>query len=124
MRSAARLLFVLLATVAIGGCFVGEEIDNASNMLGKDKSHQPPAKAGDAKPGDAKPGAKPGEKGTAVASAGDAAKSVVATGKEWWAKATTLGSEESNPEIAGCKLAGRTEFMLRDDCLARGGTPE
>lgn len=119
MRSVTRLLLAAALAAAASGCFVGEEIDNASNMLGKDKSHQQPAKAGDAKPD-----AKKGDKGTAVASAGSAAQGVVATGKEWWAKATTLGSEESNPEIAGCTLGGRLEFMLRDDCLARGGTPQ
>lgn len=119
MPRITRLLSVALVALVASGCFVGEEIDNASNMLGKDKSHLPPAK-----PGEAKPDAAKGEKGTAVASAGDAAKSVVATGKAWWATATTLGSEESDPAIAGCDLKGRNEFMLRDDCLARGGTPQ
>ena len=123
MRSVTRLLLVAVATAAASGCFVGEELDASSNMLGKDKSHQKPAAAGDAKPG-AKPGAKPDEKGTAVASAKGAGAGVVATGKEWWAKATTLGSEEMNGDIAGCKVGGRIEFMLRDDCLARGGVPE
>lgn len=124
MRHVTRLLLAAVALAAASGCFVNEEIDNASNMLGKDKSHQQPAKTGDARPDAPKPGGKPGDKGTAVASAGSAAQGVVATGKEWWAKATTLGSEESNPEIAGCTLGGRLEFMLRDDCLARGGTPQ
>lgn len=126
MRSAARFLIVAVALIAASGCFVGEEIDNASGMLGKDKSHQPPpAKAGAATADASKPGAKPGAQGgSAVAAAGDAGKGVVATGKEWWAKATTLGSEESNADISGCKLGGRIEFMLRDDCLARGGTLE
>jgi hypothetical protein len=118
MRSVTRLLLAAAATLVASGCFVGEEIDNASNMLGKDKSRQKPPAAGEAKPG-----AKP-EAGTAVASAKQAGASVVATGKEWWAKATTLGSEEMSGDIAGCNIGGRTEFMLRDDCLARGGVPE
>jgi len=118
MRSVTRLLLAAAATIAASGCFVGDEIDSASNMLGKDKSRQKAPAAGESKPG-----AKP-EKGTAVASAKDAGKGVVATGKEWWAKATTLGSEEMSGDIAGCRLGGRVEFMLRDDCLARGGVPE
>lgn len=115
MRHVTRLALAALVVITTGGCFVFEEVDSASNMLGKDKSHQPPAKAADAKPDG---------KGTAVAAAGNAAQGVVATGKAWWATATTLGSEESNPEIAGCKVGGHSEFMLRDDCLARGGVPE
>lgn len=45
-------------------------------------------------------------------------------GPSWWATARTLGSEPSDESIASCNLAGRTEFMRRDDCLSRGGRPQ
>jgi hypothetical protein len=45
-----------------------------------------------------------------------------ATRPNWWATAKSLGSEESSAEIVQCSVGNTTQFMGRDDCLARGGS--
>lgn len=121
-RTLARLVAATLMSIALSGCFVLDEMDKA-------KAIDMSAAAGNAP----KPGAKPGEKpaaGAASAPAGKktasaaAAKEPAPQGKSWWETAKTLGSEESTAEIVGCKLGRGTEFMQKDDCLARGGVAE
>jgi hypothetical protein len=112
---------MLIASLLLGaatGCFVGDEIDKASALnngpgAGGPKAPTAPGAAptASARPATAKPG-------TA------AAKPAAPAGKTWWETARSLTSEESDEAIARCELAGRAEFMLRDDCLARGGTPQ
>lgn len=119
VRSVVRSLFVTgLAAglvAAVSGCWVGDEIDKASAM-----SKGPPAAASD-KTGGTAATAKGGAAKPAAPKAGDTA---APSAKSWWQTARTLGSEESEAGIARCDLSGRTEFMLRDDCLARGGVPK
>jgi len=121
VRCVLRSLFVAGLLGAATGCFVGDEIDKASALnngyspaVGK-----PAAAPGVAKPGAAKPAAaKPGAGATA------AAQPAAPSAKSWWQTARTLGSEESDEGITRCELSSRVEFMLRDDCLARGGVPK
>lgn len=115
VRSMLRSLFAAGLVVAASGCWVGDEIDKASEM-----SKGPPAAAGD-KPGAKAATAKGGAAKPAAPKAGDTA---APSAKSWWQTARTLGSEESEAGIARCDLSGRSEFMLRDDCLARGGVPK
>jgi hypothetical protein len=61
--------------------------------------------------------------GDGAAGGGDGAPAVP-SGPSWWQTARTLGSEQKNEDIIACQVGGRTEFMMRDNCLARGGTPE
>ena len=100
----APIVALLLALAALPGCFL-DEIDKSMALYpgGKKQSEQAakaPAPAG-------QPGA-PAEP----------------AGPSWWETAKTLGSEPMDESIAGCQLGGRVEFMLRDDCLARGGSPQ
>ena len=114
VRSVLRSLLAAGLVAAASGCWVGEEIDKASAM-----SKGPPA-AGD-KPAATADAGKGGTAKSAASKPGDAA---APSAKSWWQTARTLGSEESEAGISRCELSGRTEFMLRDDCLARGGAPK
>jgi hypothetical protein len=114
-RSLVRLLIASLLLGAATGCFVGDEIDKAAALNTGSGAAAPAA----AKPGSEKAAAaKPGAGATA------AAKPAAPGGKSWWETARSLTSEESDEAITRCEVAGRTEFMLRDDCLARGGVPK
>ena len=99
MRSARLLALVApLAVLLAGGCFLNE-IDKAQeNLPGVKKD---PPKSEPAKPATSSESNKP----------------------NWWSSAKTLGSEESSVDIAKCELNGQLQFMARDDCLSRGGTP-
>lgn len=111
-RSLARLLIASLLLGAATGCFVADEIDKAAALDNGPGAGAPrAAKAGSPKAAAAKPG-------TGATAAANPA------GKSWWETARSLTSEESDEAIARCELAGRSEFMLRDDCLARGGVPK
>ncbi len=110
-RSLAHLLTASLLLGAATGCFVADEIDKAAALDNGPGAGAPrAAKAGSPKAA----AAKPGTGATAAAPAG----------RSWWETARALTSEESDEAIARCELAGRSEFMLRDDCLARGGVPK
>jgi hypothetical protein len=107
--------------LAAPGCFVFDEIDKAGALDNSFVS------------GGAKPAAAPGGANAAAgksaaakpgAGANAAATPAAPTEKGWWQTARTLGSEDSDAGITRCELSGRTEFMLRDDCLARGGAPK
>jgi hypothetical protein len=114
-KSVARLLVAALVSTATVGCFVGEELDSSSALLGKGVKTAEKQEPGGAKPAD----------GPKVAKAdGGEAPPARPTGAAWWKTATTLGSEESTADIVACKVSGRLEFMQRDDCLSRGGAPE
>ena len=52
-----------------------------------------------------------------------AAKPPAKIGEEWWKSATSLASGEKDPSLTSCRLEGRTQFMRKNDCLARGGRP-
>lgn len=104
-RSVVQALITSLLLGAATGCFVGNELDKAAALNNG--------------PGDAAPRVeKPGSAQAA------APKPAAPAGKSWWETARSLTSEASDAGIARCELAGRTEFMLRDDCLARGGAPK
>lgn len=42
-------------------------------------------------------------------------------GNEWWQSATSITSKEKDPSLVSCRIEGRTQFMRKNDCLARGG---
>jgi hypothetical protein len=122
----ARLLGLGLLVVSLAaapGCFVMDEIESGERQMerygGQFGNRGPEAKGGkatSAKEAQAKPGAAPAAK--------DGAKPPPPTGKTWWQTAKSLAGEESTADVAQCRLGGRVEFMLRDDCLARGGRVE
>ncbi len=93
-----------LASIVGSGCFLGE-IDKSMEQY----------------PGGAAAKAKETPKPQAPAAGPDGAKP---SGPSWWSTARTIGPELQDETITTCALAGRTEFMRRDDCLARGGRPQ
>jgi hypothetical protein len=116
----------LLGGVVGTGCFVTGEIDKG---MAEYDAHRPGAKdsadAARAARGEP-PAPAPGTGGGsgAAAAAGSDGKPAVPSGPSWWQTARTLGSERMNEDIIGCRHGTKLEFMLKDDCLARGGTPE
>jgi hypothetical protein len=113
-----QLAIASLLAIAVTGCFVFDEIDNAG------KFEPPPGSKAVAKSaGAAEPGAEKSKAGATPA--GAAAKPAAPSGDAWWRTASSVTSEESSDSsITSCALGGRTEFMQREDCLARGGKPE
>jgi hypothetical protein len=120
-RWITRLALTASLAIATTGCFALDEMDKSAKL---DNSYSAPGAkvvaktAGAAEPGAAK--AKPG----AAPAANAAAKPASPTGDAWWRTASSVTSEEGDSSITSCALGGRSEFMQRDDCLARGGTPQ
>jgi hypothetical protein len=114
-----ELVMVLALAGILGagleGCYACSEIDKAMQAPGVNqappRSAAAPADAPQAAAAPGQPGAKP------AAPAGP-------IGLDWWKTATTLGQKPSDATIGRCKLGDRVEFMRRDDCTGRGGTPE
>lgn len=105
MRLRPPQLVALLLLAAAPGCFLNEIDKSMENYAGPSKQAKPAPGAPEAPPAAGAAPAKP-------------------AGPSWWETARTLGSEPMDESIAGCQLGGRIEFMLRDDCLARGGQPQ
>ena len=70
----------------------------------------------------AKQKARQAEQGSATAGA-TAENPIVEQTKEWWKRTSSLAPAELESSIVSCRLSGGMQFMSRDDCLARGGTP-
>ena len=115
-----RSLIASLLLVAATGCFVFDEIDNAGTF--KPAGAAPGAKVVAKSAGAAEPAAATPKAGAVPANPG--AKPAAPSGDAWWKSASSLTSEESDGSITRCAVSGRTEFMKRDDCLARGGKPQ
>ena len=115
-----RSVLASLLALAATGCFVADEMDKAAKL---DNSYSAPGAkvvaktAGAADPAAGKP------KAAAPAATADA-KPAAPRGDAWWRTASSVTSEESDGSIAKCNVGGKTEFMQREDCLARGGKPQ
>lgn len=67
---------------------------------------------------------KAAEKAKAKSEATSVEEGAKPSGSSWWETARTIGPELQDETITSCALGGRTEFMRRDNCLARGGRPQ
>ena len=54
----------------------------------------------------------------------DAPNPLVQQSKEWWSTATSFSTKNVNSSIVRCRLPDGSNFMSKDDCLGRGGSPE
>jgi hypothetical protein len=109
LRSLPMLLLVAALALGAGtGCFL-DEIDKSMELY--------PGQA-------AKTRAKEAEKAEAAAAGQARASASRSSGPSWWETARTIGPELRDETITRCALDGRTEFMRRDNCLARGGRPQ
>jgi hypothetical protein len=116
VRASARLVATALVACAMSGCFINEIDKSVENAKSPGQKAAEAAAKGPAASGDA---AAP--KQTASADKKPAAPQ----GAAWWQSAKSLGSEESTTDIVACKTkSGKTDFMARDDCLARGGVTQ
>jgi hypothetical protein len=110
-----ELFLAALIAVATCGCFLNE-IDKSvqSSPMGAQMKAEAAAKEKEA-----------ADKDKTAKQDGKAGKPPGPQGASWWAKASSLSSEESTAHIVGCRTqGGKTDFMTRDDCLARGGVPQ
>ncbi len=112
-RPFRELLVAALIGISLSGCFL-DEIDKSVNSSPMGAQMKAEAAAKEA-----------AEKDKTAKQDGKAGKPAPPQGASWWAKASSLTSEESKADIVGCKTqGGKTDFMTKDDCLARGGTPQ
>ena len=44
--------------------------------------------------------------------------------KQWWKQATSLAPTGIDSTIVKCRFGQDTQFMSKDDCLSRAGTPQ
>lgn len=110
----ARCLLTLALALSCTGCFVLDELDKGAAIMEENSPKKPPAEGATAKaPGGDGKGEPPKPTGTA-----------------WWSQAKSLGTGPGDAADAGdpkapvtCKIAGKTRFMRRADCLSQGGRP-
>ena len=67
---------------------------------------------------------KPAETSDPANTALEAKNALLKQSKEWWNKASSLSPNTVSPGIVRCKLPSGTQFMDRDACRSRGGTPQ
>ena len=111
-----QVLALALVAVLGLGCFVFDELDAAEDLMERpsfsnEKTKQP-AKPREPDTPPQQPEAAPEKRLVDRLSEG-----------EWWKKTRSLTSGEVSDEFVKCELGGKTQFMRRPDCLARGGTP-
>jgi hypothetical protein len=105
------LASLILCLSTSSGCMVLDEMDAAAAKMPTSKKEKLAKK-------------KSREAGRQQATAGATAENpIVEQTKEWWKRASSLAPTELEASIVSCRLSGGTQFMSRDDCLARGGTP-
>jgi len=123
-RWITRLALATSLAIATTGCFALEEMDKSAKL---DNSYSAPGAKVVAKTAGAADAPEPGApkaKAGAAPGANAAAKPASPKGDAWWRTASSVTSEEGDSSITSCALGGRSEFMQREDCLARGGTPQ
>ena len=98
-------LALLLASAALSGCWVIDEIDSGSKWM---EDHSANAKDKKAEAG-AKPGATPGRLEQYIQQ------------QEASGKTKTFTPGQLNESIVACKLGSSTQFMTPENCAARGG---
>ena len=104
-----RVLAILIVCQLCLGCFVFEELDSGMEMMDK------PTFAKKEKKSDPKPAAR------STGSPSSSGPSVQQRVASWWNEARSLNSGEVDDNMVACELSGKTQFMGKTDCLARGG---
>ena len=124
LRLAAAFLAVALTAT---GCPFLEELDNSSKMMDKYSQSGQKAAAEKAKAEkEAAENAKAGGGGvkdffSSKGKGGKAAASAKESAGNWWANATSLNTDERDPDLVRCQLPGGVEFMRKHDCQMRSG---
>ena len=101
-RPAARLaaaLAALLLAVGTGCSDILAEIDSAHELAGTSKPAEKPEQ-------------------TAKADGEEPKKGID------WTTSRSINSGQVDASIVRCSLDGSTQFMKRDDCITRGGSPD
>ena len=108
MRNLLQLLALALCLVFTSGCMVLDEVDKANAKM------KPRAKTKAAATADA----------TTDAAVAAKENPLLKQSKEWWGRATSLAPSGIDSAIVKCGIGNSTQFMSKNDCLSRGGTPQ
>jgi hypothetical protein len=117
-----RLASALLVAVLSLGCPFIEELNKSSAEM--DKYSRTGQKMAAEKKKAEEEKAKNGGGGflSAGKKAGTAAQTAKEGAADWWSKATSLNSDERDPDLVKCQLpSGGVEFMRKHDCAMRSG---
>jgi hypothetical protein len=68
--------------------------------------------------------AKPNVQTTTASAVAPKDNPILEQSKQWWERATSLAPMDIDSTIVNCQLGGAAQFMSKDDCLSRGGTPK
>ena len=102
------LALALVALFATPGCFVFDELSEGQKLMDQMSSKKE----------------KPAEGVTPEQAAAQSLAEKKQRSKEYWATARTITPGTRDESIASCRIGGSVQFMKRDACLARGGTPK
>jgi hypothetical protein len=123
LRLAAVLLAVALTAT---GCPFLDELDASSTEMDKysqtgRKMAAEKAKAEKEAAENAKAGGGVKDFFSSKGKGGKAAASAKESAGNWWANATSLNTDERDPDLVRCQLPGGVEFMRKHDCQMRSG---
>jgi hypothetical protein len=99
------ITLLIVALSASTGCMVLEEVDAAAAKMPKAKKSR---------------AAEDEEAATSVADKGSA---LLEQSRQWWQEAKSLAPSGLEASIVRCRFPGSTQYMSKDDCRSRGGTP-
>ena len=122
-----RLATALLAAALALGCSFVEELDNSSKMMdkytaaGRASAEAKKKAAEEAAAKKAAGGGGVSDFFSSKGKGGKAAASAKETAGDWWQNATSLNTDERDPDLVRCQLPGKVEFMRKHDCLMRSG---
>jgi len=115
LRQLAIILALTLLTGPTTGCFVLEELSAGQKEMERYSKGRKAREAAEA--------------AAAAELEGETAERSIHAyedklGEWWgWSGAHSLDTEDLDESIVRCQLGGSSQFMARDDCLARGGKP-
>jgi hypothetical protein len=118
-----RLATALVVATLSLGCPILDELDASNEQMdkytasGRKQAEEKKAAAEAA----AKDGGKPSGFGAAAQGAGRSAAEVKEAAANWWTNATSLNTDERDPDLVKCQLPTGVEFMRKHDCLMRSG---
>ena len=109
-----RLLLVTLLALGLStttGCMALDEIDKANAQMKSKARNAGKTKTAASAPADGSDAAL------------EKARALLEPSLEWWESASSFSAAEVDASVVRCDVGGSVQFMSRDDCRVRGGTP-
>ena len=96
------LLICAFLAYSTTGCFVVEELDRGMKFMEEHTAPEPEPEETE-----------------------EAPKAAAKSGSDYWQNSRTISpGAGGNSNVVSCNLRGQVQFMKRDDCTNRGGTPK